>query len=72
MLVVRSVSLAVTASLPRPQTATTRAVEVHELSRSTSGGAQILPLSAGMLHQLLKSALALEIDATGARLLCLL
>jgi len=27
---------------------------------------QVLPLSDGMLHQLLKSSLALEIDATGA------
>ena len=53
--------------LPCLQTATSRAVEVHELSRSVDGGGQILPLSEGMLHQLLKSALAMEIDATGGR-----
>ena len=56
---------AISPACPRPQTATSRAVEVHELSRSVDGGGQILPLSEGMLHQLLKSALAMEIDATG-------
>lgn len=40
-------------------------MEVHELSRSTESGGQVLPLSEGMLHQLLKSALTLEVDATG-------
>lgn len=45
------------------QTATNRAVEVHEASRKKDSGAQVLPLSDGMLHQLCKSALAMEIDA---------
>jgi hypothetical protein len=45
-------------------TATSRAVEVHDMSRSVESGGQVLPLSDGMLHQLLKSSLALEIDAT--------
>lgn len=47
------------------QTATTRAVEVHEMSRTSEHAGSILQLSQGMLHCLLKSALALEIDATG-------
>lgn len=45
-------------------TATSRAVEVHEASRKKESGGQVLPLSDGMLHQLCKSALALEIDGT--------
>jgi hypothetical protein len=45
-------------------TATSRAVEVHEASRKAESGGQVLPLSDGMLHQLCKSALALEIDGT--------
>jgi len=45
-------------------TATRRAVEVHEASREKESGGQVLPLSDGMLHQLCKSALALEIDGT--------
>lgn len=45
-------------------TATRRAVEVHEASRKKDSGGQVLPLSDGMLHQLCKSALALEIDGT--------
>ena len=44
-------------------TATNRAIEVHEASRKDSAG-QVLPLSDGMLHQLCKSALALEVDST--------
>jgi hypothetical protein len=36
-------------------TATSRAIEVHEASRLTETGGQILPLSEGMLHQLCKS-----------------
>lgn len=47
------------------QTATSRAVEVHKLSRTLGSTGTILPLSEGMLHQLLKSAMALEIDGTG-------
>ncbi len=47
------------------QVATSRAVEVHQLSRSRDSGGTILPLSDPMLHQLLKSSLALEIDASG-------
>lgn len=46
------------------QTATNRAVEVHEASRLKDSGGAILPLSEGMLHQLLKSALAMELDGT--------
>lgn len=45
-------------------TATSRAVEVHETSRKKDSGGQVLPLSEGMLHQLCKSALALELDGT--------
>jgi hypothetical protein len=45
-------------------TATSRAVEVHEASRLKESGGQVLPLSDGMLHQLCKSALALEVDGT--------
>lgn len=48
----------------RWKTATTRAVEVHEMSRTSEHAGSILQLSQGMLHCLLKSALALEIDAT--------
>uniref|UniRef100_A0A1D2AF40 Uncharacterized protein n=2 Tax=Auxenochlorella protothecoides TaxID=3075 RepID=A0A1D2AF40_AUXPR len=45
-------------------TATNRAVEVHAASRLVETGGQILPLSEGMLHQLCKSALAMELDAS--------
>lgn len=38
-----------------PQTATNRAVEVHDASRLLETQGQILPLSDGMLHQLCKS-----------------
>lgn len=44
-------------------TAASRAMEVHEASRLLETGDQILPLSEGMLHQLLRSALSLEVDA---------
>lgn len=57
-----------TCPLRRPlhmQTATSRAAEVHQLSRTVTSGGSMLPLSEDMLHCLLKSALALEIDATG-------
>jgi hypothetical protein len=37
------------------QTATNRAVEVHDASRLLETQGQILPLSDGMLHQLCKS-----------------
>lgn len=36
------------------------------IAHASSSPRQVLPLSDGMLHQLLKSSLALEIDATGA------
>ncbi|KAK2080460.1 hypothetical protein QBZ16_000313 [Prototheca wickerhamii] len=44
-------------------TAAARAMEVHEASRRLEGGERMLPLSAGMLLQLLRSAASLEIDA---------
>ena len=39
-------------------------MEVHEASRKKDSGGQVVPLSDGMLHQLCKSALAMEIDGT--------
>lgn len=43
-------------------TATQRAIEVHELSHTTESN-NVLPLSDGMLYQLCKSALSIEVDS---------
>ena len=53
--------------LPRSQTATSRAIEVHTMSQQAKSGGAILPLSDGMLHQLCKSGTAPPAMQSAAR-----